>query len=70
MISLMCGISKIQQTSEYNKKRSRVALTEDNLEITSGEHGGEARKTVVDSERCKRLNLGRDTRIYCTTQDI
>ena len=34
MISLLCGILKIQQTSEY--KRSRLADTKNKLVVTSG----------------------------------
>ena len=38
MISLMCGIKKIQQTSEYNRiKRSRLTDRENKLVVTSEE---------------------------------
>ena len=39
MISLICRIQKIQQTSEYNKK-SRLRDIENKLVVTSGERGG------------------------------
>ena len=35
--SLICGIYKLQQTSEYNKKETDSQLTENKLVVTSGE---------------------------------
>ena len=37
MISLICGIYKTQQTSEQNKKRSRLTNIEYKPVVTSGE---------------------------------
>ena len=39
MISLICGIQKIQQTSEYNKKRKPTDV-ENKLVVTSVERKG------------------------------
>ena len=39
MISLICGIKNIQQTSEYNKKSNRQHI-ENKLVVTSGERQG------------------------------
>ena len=41
MISLICGILKIQQTNEYNKKEADTEI-ESKLVVTSGERGGGA----------------------------
>ena len=40
MISLICGISKIQHTTEYNKKKQAHRYREQ----TSGYQGGEGRR--------------------------
>ena len=37
MTSLVCGIYKIQQTSDYNNKKSSHTEIENNLAVTSGE---------------------------------
>ena len=37
MISLICGNTKIQQTSEYDKKKKADADIENKLVVTSGE---------------------------------
>ena len=39
VISLLCGIQKIQQTSKYNQKH-RPTDQENKLVVTSGEKGG------------------------------
>ena len=36
-MSLICSIQKIQRTSEYNKKTSRLTDVENKLAVTSGE---------------------------------
>ena len=41
MISLICGILKIQQTSEYNKKEADSQILENKLVVTSWEREGE-----------------------------
>ena len=38
-VSLTCGIKKIQQMRDYNKKEA-LADTENKLEVTSGERRG------------------------------
>ena len=40
MIALVCGIWKLQQTSEYSKKKIRLTDTENKLMVTSGEKEG------------------------------
>ena len=42
MISLICGILKIQQTSEYNKKEadSHIQRTNQQLPVGRGKEGG------------------------------
>ena len=37
MLSPICGIEKIKQTSEYNKKRNRLTDIENKLVVTKGE---------------------------------
>ena len=39
LVSLTCGIKKIQQMRDYNKKEA-LADTENKLEVTSGERRG------------------------------
>ena len=40
MIALVCGIWKLQQTSEYSKKKIRLTDIENKLMATSGEKEG------------------------------
>ena len=42
-MSLICGIYKIQQTSEYNR---RLTDTENKLVVTSGERDGDGGGTI------------------------
>ena len=45
MISFICGILKIQQTSEYNTQKSRLTDLENKLVVTSG-GGGKRYKPI------------------------
>ena len=47
MISLTCGILKIQQTSEYNKTRNRLTIIVNKLVVTSVERVVGRRNTGV-----------------------
>ena len=47
MISLACGILKIQQTSEYNKTRNRLTIIVNKLVVTSVERVVGRRNTGV-----------------------
>ena len=55
MISLTCGIWKIQWTSEYNRKRHKLRETENKLMVSSGEMGaiwcGRESWTIKRAER-------------------
>ena len=67
MISLTCGILKIQQTSEYsNNKKSRLTDTENKLLVTSlvGDN------IAVGKWEVQIIEYKGDSRMYCTTQEI
>ena len=48
MTSLVCGIYKIQQTSDYNNKKSSHTDIENKLAVTSGER--EAQRSNIGIE--------------------
>ena len=65
--SLLCGILKIQQTSQYNQKHRPTDL-ENKLVVTSGEKGeGQYR---AEREEAQIIGCKMSSRMYCTTWGI
>ena len=64
---ILCGILKIQQTSEYNLKRSRLTDLEDEPLITIGEREGKKGKIEVGDEEEQTIMYKRK---YCMPWEI